>query len=110
MTQTILLIPLINLPQSFSIVLTGITYNLTVKWNDATDAGWVMDIADQNEVPLAANIPFITGDDLLDGLEYLGIEGSFYVADGAGNSSNVPTLINLGTEVFLYFSTSVPNG
>ena len=104
------LIPLSNVPQTFQIVLAGVTYLMTSKWNDSDDAGWVLDIADQNDNMLAANIPLITGADCLDGLEYLGIQGNLYVNSSASNPTAVPTLLNLGTDSNLYFATSVPNG
>lgn len=110
MAQSFFLIPLTNVPQQFQIVLAGVTYLLTSKWNTAEDAGWVLDIADANDEPLACNIPLITGADCLEGLEYLGIQGNLYVQSSAGNPLAVPTLDNLGVESNLYFATSVPNG
>ena len=109
-TPSTFLVPLANVPQSFEIVLAGITYNMTCKWNDADEAGWVFDIADQNETPLACNIPLITGADCLEGLEYLGIQGQMFVVTSGSNADAVPTLTNLGVDSFLYFVTSVPNG
>jgi hypothetical protein len=104
------LVPLTNVPQTFQIVLAGITYLMTSKWNDSDDAGWVLDIFDQNDVPLACNIPLVTGEDCLVGLEYLGIQGNLYVNSSAGSPLAVPTLNNLGVDSNLYFATSVPNG
>jgi len=110
MNETFLLIPLTNVPQNFAIVLAGVTYNMTSKWNDSDDAGWVLDINDSNNNPIACNIPLITGEDCLAGLEYLGIEGQFYVNSSGSSPLNVPTLDNLGIDSNLYFATSVPNG
>lgn len=110
MAQSFFLVPLSNIPQSFQIVLAGITYLMVSKWNDAPDAGWVLDISDENDVPLACNIPLITGADCLDGLEYLGIQGNLYVNTSGNNPTAVPTLDNLGVDSNLYFATSVPNG
>lgn len=109
-TQSIFLVPLTNVPQVFQIVLAGVTYLMTSKWNDADEAGWVLDIADENDTPLACNIPLITGADCLEGLEYLGIQGELYVQSSAGDPAAIPTLNNLGVESNLYFATSVPNG
>lgn len=103
--QDVFTIPVTNIPQVFQITLAGTVYNMTCKWNDTDDAGWALDIADQNEVPLACNIPLITGDNLLDGLEYLGIEGELYVLSTGTNQFAVPTLENLGVDAFLYFVT-----
>lgn len=110
MSVTNFLIPLINEPQSFDITLAGTEYNITSKWNDQPDAGWVLDISDSSDNPIVCNIPMITGADLLVGLEYLGIEGSLYILTNGADPFDVPTLDNLGTDSNLYFATMVPNG
>jgi len=109
MTPTDYLIPLTNQPQEFEITLGGIDYQLTVRWDDREDAGWMVDIADTNGNPIACSIPFVTGTDLLSGLEYLGINGSFYIYTN-GDPFAVPTLDDLGDTSNLYFETSVANG
>ena len=109
-TTNTFLIPLQNTPQTFSIALAGITYNINCRWNNAPDAGWIIDIADVNNTPLACNIPLITGADCLAGLEYLGINGSLAVYTN-GDQFAVPTLDNLGVESNLYFlTTAASNG
>jgi hypothetical protein len=100
--DNIFAIPLANIPQTFSIALAGANYNLTSRWNDADDAGWCLDIADENNNPLACNIPLITGADCLAGLEYLGIGGQLVVYTD-GDPTAVPTLDNLGVNSNLYF-------
>lgn len=99
-------LPLTNIPQTFILPLSGVDYNVTCKWNDADEAGWVIDLADANNVPLAGNIPLIVGADLLSGLEYLGVQGQLFVYTD-GNQFLVPTLTNLGVESNVYFTTSV---
>lgn len=99
------LIPLENIPQQFTIDLGGTTYTLTSKWNDQAQS-WYLDILDQNQNPIACGIPFITGADLLAGLEYLGIEGSLLVYTD-GDASAVPTLDNLGSDCNLYYQSTV---
>lgn len=101
------LIPLTNLPQTFEIALGGVNYTLTSKWNDSPEGGWVLDIADTDTaLPLACNLPLITGADVLAGLEYLGITGQLVVFTD-GDDTAVPTLENLGVESNLYFLTDV---
>lgn len=103
-------IPLTNTPQSFDIELASTTYTFIVKWNDANEGGWLLDIlAQDTQLAIAANIPFITGADMLEGLEYLGINGSL-VAYTNGDPYAVPTLDNLGGNANLYFYTSAANG
>lgn len=53
-------------------------------------------------LPVAYNIPLITGLDILEGLEYLEIGGSMFVLTD-GNQLAVPTYENLGVESFLFF-------
>ncbi len=103
-------VPVSNTPQQFDIALGGKDYNVTCKWNDALDAGWVLDFADAiTGLAIVANIPLITGADLLSGLEYLGINGTLFV-NTDGNQRAVPTLDNLGVESFLYFETDIVDG
>lgn len=108
--MTLFTIPLDPIPQTFAISLGGIDYNMTVKWNDSADAGWQMDLSDVNTgESIVAGIPLITGRNLLDGLEYLGIEGEFWVyTEGGGDA--VPTLENLGSDGNLYFRTDDLDG
>jgi len=104
---TTFLVPLQNIPQQFTISLANKQYLMTCRWNDADDAGWVLDFVDSvTDVPIASNIPLITGADCLAGLEYLGFEGQLIVFTD-GNPNAVPTLINLGVESNLYFETDV---
>lgn len=101
------LVPLTAVPQSFQIALAGVNYLITVKWNNTSDGGgWQFDLtnADTN-TPLIAGAPFITGADLLDGLNYLGINGHLFVYTN-GMPDAVPTFTNLGTDSNLYFVTS----
>lgn len=105
--MTTFLIPLINVPQKFSIALGGKEYIMTSKWNDSPDAGWVADFDDAiTGESVVANVPLITGADCLEGLEYLGFNGSLIVFTD-GNPLLVPTLENLGVESNLYFQTDL---
>lgn len=99
------LIPLENTPQTFELPLAGATYLLTCKWNDAPEAGWILDFADAttNET-IVTNVPLITGANILENLEYLGFLGQLFIFTD-GNDFAVPTLLNLGVESNLYFVT-----
>lgn len=108
--MSVFYIPVVNIPQTFLISLAGKSYLMTCKWNDAPEAGWVVDFADgiTNE-PIVSNLPLITGTDILDGLGYLGFNGFLYIITD-GDKFAVPTLANLGNESNLYFQTDVVNG
>lgn len=97
-------LPVANVPQTFQIPLAGITYTITCKWNNMGNY-WCLDIADSNSNPIVANVPLITGDDCLDGLDYLGINGSIYVITSGSTPDDVPTLDNLGIDSNVYFVT-----
>lgn len=108
--MSVFTIPLSNVPQSFNISLAGKDYLMTCKWNNAPDAGWVLDFADANtNVSIVANLPLVTGVNILEGLDYLGFNGSLVVYT-EGDEFAVPTLDNLGTQSNLYFITDVANG
>lgn len=103
-------IPLSNVPQKFQISLAGKEYLMACKWNDSPDAGWVLDFDDSlTNLPIAYNVPLITGADVLAGLEYLGFNGSLFVFTD-GDDFAVPTLLNLGVESNLYFQTELTDG
>ena len=96
-------IPLQPLNQKLSIALAGVTYQLTVRWNAASQC-WMLDIADDSGDDLLTGIPLVTGCDLLEQFEYVGIGGALVV-----QSTNDPTLVpnfsSLGSTGFLYFVT-----
>ena len=54
-------IPLTPEPQRFSIVLAGRELLLAVRWMDAPEGGWLLDMADAEGVPLVSGIPLAAG-------------------------------------------------
>lgn len=99
-------IPLLNIPQSFQISLENKLYILTCKFNSMDEGGWTLDISDaETNEPLANNLPVITGANILEGLDYLEINGELY-AYTDGDPTAPPTLENLGIESNIYFVTS----
>lgn len=97
-------IPLSPQPQRFDIELGGVTYKLTVLWNNAPTGGWVLDIANSLDEPIISGIPLVTGANLLAQYEYLGFSGSLEVQTDFDLFA-VPTFTNLGTQSHLYFLT-----
>jgi hypothetical protein len=99
------LIPLLNIPQDFNITLANRELRIVSKWNSADEAGWVLDIYDGvTDDAIVVNIPMITGADLLEQYEYLGLNGRLVVFTD-GDETAVPTLENLGVESNVYFQT-----
>ena len=102
-TRTVSVVPLISAPQTLSISLNGVIYNLTVTWNVPSQA-WLLDIADTNGNNLLNGAPLVTGCDLLEQYAYVGIGGSLYVLS-SGDVTAMPTFLDLGTQSNLYFVT-----
>ena len=96
-------IPLIAAPQTFTITLAEIQYQLTVKWCGAGPC-WVMDVADADGNPLIGSIPLVTGTDLLGQYEYMGIGGRLEVESDV-TLTDVPDFETLGVTGHLYFIT-----
>ena len=92
-------IPLKPEPQSFGITLAGKEYRLTVRWFDAPETGWTLDIEEpEKAAPIITGIPLVAGADLLEQYDYLEFGGELWV-----EGELPPTLENLGTEVELVF-------
>lgn len=98
-------IPLQPQPQTFSITLGGVSYNLTFKYQNVDMGGWCLDIADQNSVPIVQGIPLVTGANLLAQYAYLGFTGTLWVQTQSDPDA-VPTFENLGTDGQVYYVTN----
>ncbi|RRA01116.1 phage baseplate plug family protein [Burkholderia cepacia] len=95
MATTIYEIPLTPDPQTFTITLSGVAYQMTLQYRRAGGTGWILDIADASGNALVSGIPLVTGVDLLGQYGYLGFGGRLWV-QGADNPDNVPTFDDLG--------------
>lgn len=101
------LIPLSNVPQDFTITLSDRELRLVTKFNPSEEGGWTLDIFDaETDESIIANIPMVTGADLLAQYEYLNLNGRLIVFTD-GDELATPTLENLGVESNLYFQTEV---
>lgn len=99
-------IPLAGYPETFSITLNGTIYQLTIQYRNASNGGWVLDIADLNGVALLSGIPMVTGADLLAPYAYLGIAaGSQITVVNSAGGDSAPTWANLGTDTHLLLVT-----
>lgn len=104
---TIYEIPLSPEPQRFNISLGDTEYQLRLSYQDATEAGWLLDILNSSDspgTPIACGLPLVTGADLLGQYEYLGIPGELWVSTD-GDPDAVPTFDNLGVGGRLFFVT-----
>lgn len=94
-------IPLSANNQTLSVVMNGVTYNLRVIWN-TVEMAWVLDIYDVNNNPILTAIPLVSGRDLLEQYDYLGIGGGL-VAYVDNDPNDSPSFTNLGTTGHLIF-------
>lgn len=94
-------IPLSASPQTFSISLNKVDYNITLEWCDPSNA-WKIDIADVNNVKILSGIPLVTGVDLLEPYAYLNFGGQLIVQTDHDTDA-VPTFENLGANGHLYW-------
>lgn len=102
MAQQVFRLPLVPVPQRFTIKLAGRSYLVVCRWNGEEPA-WNLDLFDADtDAPLILNLPLVTGADLFSQHRHLEIGGSLVVVtDGAPNIP--PTLTNLGAEGNVYF-------
>lgn len=100
--EQLFVIPLTNVPQRFTIELSGVAYIIVCKWNGEMPA-WTLDIFDEvTRQPLIANLPLVAGVNLLTQFEHIGIPGKLFVYTD-GDEFAPPTLDNLGQEANLYY-------
>ncbi|WP_281659636.1 phage baseplate plug family protein [Microvirgula aerodenitrificans] len=97
-------IPLTPDPQRFTITLSGVDYRLTVRWREAVDGGWTLDIADAAGTPIVRGIPLVTGVDLLKQYRYMGFPGGLFVLT-TDDLAAPPTFENLGVGSHLHWVT-----
>lgn len=91
-------------PQTFSILLNGITYRLTFLYRNDPNSGWTLDIADSTGNPIVQGIPLVTGADLLAQYRHLGFTGAL-VVQTTNDPDAVPTFDNLGKNAQVYWVT-----
>lgn len=87
--MNIYIVPLRDGPQELSIVLSGVVYNVRVRYSDRVSL-WVLDIADADGKSLVRNIPMVTGADLLHQYHHLGFQGALVVQNAATGDDTSP--------------------
>lgn len=90
------------MPQSFPIQLSGVEYQLTFRYRNATDGGWTLDIADVSGTAIINGIPLVTGANLLDQYQHLFLGGALFVQT-TSDPDAVPTFNNLGGDAQIYW-------
>ena len=93
-------VPALPTPQSFGISLGGLDLNMNLAFKGA--AGWVMDVANNVGDTLLSGVPLVTGGNLLEQFEHLGIPGGLWVQTKNAPDA-VPTFDNMGVESFLFY-------
>lgn len=100
---TIFSIPLrVGVPQQLTAQLSGVDYQLTLKYRNVDQGGWVLDIADASGNPILSGLPLVTGVNLLEQYGYLGFNGELWVQT-TSDPDAVPTFTNLGDDGQLYW-------
>jgi hypothetical protein len=88
-------------PQIFSVVLGGIRYTITLRWNDVMNV-WILDIGDKSGKSLANGIAVVSGVDLVNQLNYLGFSGAL-IAQSSTDANDDPTYKGLGATDRLFY-------
>lgn len=96
-------IPLDNSPnQNFNVTLDingqNVVLNLYLSYNE--DHYWTMQVRDRYKKPITDSIPLLSGQNLLQGLEYLGI-GEAYLLKNSEINDEIPNVDNIGTDFVL---------
>ncbi len=91
-------VPLTSVPQQLYIHLAGKEYQLTLKFLDVPEGGWVLDLdLPEGGGPVLHGLPLVTGADLLAPYAHLGIGGGLLVY--GDDSDAAPGRDNLGQGV-----------
>ena len=82
-------VPLRDGPQTLSIALSGVVYQVRVRYSARVDL-WVLDIADADGNSLVRDIPMVTGCDLLEQYHHLGFNGALVVRNAVTGTDDPP--------------------
>lgn len=87
-------VPLRDGPQTLSIALSGVVYQVRVRYSARVDL-WVLDIADADGNSLVRNIPMVTGCNLLRQYHHLGFGGALVVQNAVTGDDQPPQFDDL---------------
>lgn len=98
-------IPLeVGVPQKLTVQIGGVDYQLTLRYRNVDQGGWILDIADTFGNAIINGIPLVTGADLLAQYPDLGFNAELRVQT-TSDPDAVPTFENLGADAQLYLVT-----
>lgn len=86
---SIYFVPLRDGPQGLRIALSGIVYQIRVRYSARVDL-WVLDIADADGTSMVRDIPMVMGSDLLAQYRHLGFGGALVVRNAATGDDTPP--------------------
>lgn len=86
---SIYFVPLRDGPQTLSIALSGVVYQVRVRYLARVDL-WVLDIADADGNSMVRDIPMVTGCDLLAQYHHLGFGGALVVRNAVTGTDDPP--------------------
>lgn len=98
-------VPLRAGPQQLAITLSGVVYNLRLRYNERTEL-WVLDIADADGKSMIRNVPMVTGCNLLEQYHHLGFQGVLAAVNSTIDTDTPPAFGQL--EGALLYVTGVP--
>ena len=87
-------VPLRDGPQTLTIALSGVVYQLRIRYSARTDL-WVLDIADADGNSMVRDIPMVTGCDLLRQYHHLGFGGALVVQNAVTGDDQPPQFDDL---------------
>jgi hypothetical protein len=70
----------------FTTILNGNQLNMRVRWVEAVDGGWFLDIADSSNAALVLGIPMVPGQNLMRPYGYLGLGFRLWVIVDGGTA------------------------
>lgn len=86
--------------QTLDITINRVPYRLRLSWCVPASC-WILDALNSQGAAMAAGLPVVTGADILEQFEYLGIGAAFWAQTDHDHDA-VPTFDNLGTSGRLY--------
>lgn len=97
--MTVTEIPLNPDAQTFSISLAGSDYQMRVLWRATC---WYLDLMDASGAAVITGIPLVTGADLLDQYQHLGLGFALHVrCDAEGQEYPTETDLGSGSHLFV---------